>query len=150
MVNYKKFRSLPVFKLVSVQICLKAQSKDWFKLENWRILRKLKWYIVIAIIVVMLISVFAFLPEKSVPPSNLISEKNDDSSSSQEELIPEPQEPTEPSIIDTLTDFAKPILEIFQKTPGIKDAPTINGTVWMKVAENAWAIYIVPILLIGI
>ena len=141
MVNYKKNRSLPVFKLVSLQVSLKAQSKEWFKLEHWRMPRKLKWYIVIAIIVVMLISVFAFLPEKSVAPSNLISEKTDDSTSSQEELAPEPQEPTEPSIIDTLTDLAKPILEIFQKTPGIKDAHTINGTVWMKVAENAWAYY---------
>jgi len=141
MVNYKKFRSLPVFKLVSLQVCIKVQGKEWFKLERWRILRKLKWYIVIAIIAVMLISVFAFLPEKSVAPSNLISEKTDDSTSSQEELVPEPKEPKEPSIIDTLTDLVKPVISVFQKTPRIKDAPTINSSVWMMVAENAWDYY---------
>jgi hypothetical protein len=142
MVNYKNFRSLPVFNLVSLQVCIKVQGNKRFKLEHWRILKKLKWYIAIAIIAVMLISIFAFLSEKSFIPPNLISEKTDDPTSSQQELAPEHQEPTEPSITDSLISIDPPFLQIFREAPGlIKSAPTINSTVWMKVAANAWAYY---------
>jgi len=142
MVNYKKNRFLPVFKLVLLQVCTKVQGNERFKLKHWQILKKLKWHIALAIIAVMLISIFAFLPEKSVIAPNLISEKTDDPPSSQQELAPEPQEPTEPSITDSLIGIVQPVLQILQEDPGlIKSAPTINSTVWMKVAANAWAYY---------
>ena len=142
MVNYKKTRSLTLFKSVSLQVSTKVQGKEHFKLEHLRLLKKVKWYIAIAIIAIMLISIFGFLPEKSVIPPDLISEKNDDPTSSQQELAPEPQEPTEPSIIDSLISIVEPVLQGRRENPGlIKSVPTINSTVWMKVAENAWAYY---------
>jgi len=101
-----------------------------------------KFYAVIAIIAVMLISIFAFLPEESVTYPNAISKKTDDPKNSQQDFATEPQIPTETSITDYVISIIKPVLNIFQDEPGlIKSASTINSSVWMKVAEYAWAFY---------
>jgi len=142
MVNYKKFRSLPVFKFISLQVSIKVEGKERFKSKHWRILKKVKFYAVIAIIAVMLISIFAFLPEESVTYPNAISKKTDDPKNSQQDFATEPQIPTETSITDYVISIIKPVLNIFQDEPGlIKSASTINSSVWMKVAEYAWAFY---------
>lgn len=142
MANYKKISSLPVFLFVSLQVSIRAKGKERFKLKHWRILKNVKCYIVIAIIAVMLISIFGFLAEKSVTPPNVISENTDDSTSSEEESATEPQPPKEESGTNPLTSITQSIMQtLFPKPSLIKSAQSINSTVWMQVATNAWAFY---------
>jgi len=143
MVNYKKISSLPVFLFVSLQVSIRVKGKERFKLKHWRILKIVKCYIVIAIIAVMLISIFGFLSEKSVTHPNVISKKTDDSTSSEQANATEPQAPKEESITDSLISIIQPVMStFFPKKPSlIKSAQSINSSVWMQVAANAWAFY---------
>jgi hypothetical protein len=143
MVNYKKISSLPVFLFVSLQVSIRVKGKERFKLEHWRIPKNVKCYIVIAIIAVMLISIFGFLSEKSVTHPNVISKNTDDSTSSEQAFAAEPQAPKEESITDSLISIIQPVMStFFPKEPGlIKSAQSINSSVWMQVAANAWAFY---------
>ena len=102
-----------------------------------------KGYIVIAIIAVMLISIFGFLSEKSFTHSNVISKNTDNSTSSGQESATEPQAPKEEAITDPLISVIQPFIStFFPKKPSlIKSAQSINSTVWMQVAKNAWAFY---------
>jgi hypothetical protein len=102
-----------------------------------------KCYIVIAIIAIMLISIFGFLSEKSVTHSNVILKNTDNSTSSGQESATEPQAPKEESITDPLISVIQPVIStFFPKKPSlIKSAQSINSTVWMQVAKNAWAFY---------
>ena len=103
----------------------------------------MKCYIVIAIIAVILISIFGFLSEKSVTPSNVILKNTNNSTSSGQESATEPQAPKEKSITDSLSSITQPIMKtLLPKKPSlIKSAQSINSTVWMQVATNAWAFY---------
>ena len=103
----------------------------------------MKYCVVIAIIAVMLISIFGFLSEKSVTHPNVISENTDDSTSSEQANATEPQAPKEESITDPFISIIQPALEtFFPKEPGlITSAQSINSSVWMQVAANAWAFY---------
>jgi hypothetical protein len=99
LVNFKKICSLPLVWLVSLEASLEAeQKKGFFRPNHWRFSRKAKCLIVFAIVAVLLISVFAFLPKQSVSSNN--------------------------------------------RAHGlIESAQTINSTVWMEVAANAWAYF---------
>jgi hypothetical protein len=128
---------------VSLQVTIRVNGKERFKLKYWRILKIVKYCVVIAIIAVMLISIFGFLSEKSVTHPNVISENTDDSTSSEQANATEPQAPKEESITDPFISIIQPALEtFFPKEPGlITSAQSINSSVWMQVAANAWAFY---------
>jgi hypothetical protein len=99
LVNFKKICSLPLVWLVSLEASLEnAPKKGFFHLNHLRFSRKAKCLIAVAIVVVLLISVFVFLPKKNFGRGNV--------------------------------------------HPGlIQSAQTMNSTVWMEVAADAWAYF---------
>ena len=66
-VKFKKFCSFPLARLVSLEASLEAErKKGFFRQSHWRFSRKAKCLVAVAIVAVMLVSVFAFLPKQSV------------------------------------------------------------------------------------
>ena len=125
---------------------LKVESKKGILKQNrWRFSRKARSLMVFAIISVMLISIFAFLPKQNVskaiipqtidnsPSPTAIPQKinnNDDKSNISIPII------DFPNINPIPTDTPTP------KPPGLlASAQTINSTVWQAVAANAWTYF---------
>jgi hypothetical protein len=146
-VNYKKIRSLLNLKLASLQAPTESEPKKSFLNHNrWRISKKAKGLIVFAIITVMLISIFSFLP-KETPPQAL--PQSTDTPNPTPSLTPQSTNPTNaPNPISGLSQIfsnvAGGVVQAFSppKEPGlIESAKTINSTVWRQVAANAWAYF---------
>jgi len=99
LVNFKKICSLPLVQFFSFIASFKnAPKKGFFRLNHLRFSRKVKCLIAFAIVAVLLISVFAFLPKQNGTSNN-------------------------------------------GGTGLIGSAQTINSSVWMEVAANAWAYF---------
>ena len=144
MVNYKKNIPLSVSMFVSLQIPIKEKSKKrFFKMEHWRISKKVKYLIASAIIAVLLISIFAFFLIKNVTEADVIPQSTEDQTNSPPPSATTPQAPKEEVPTDFLSEFLKtPSFHLASKGPGlIRSAKTINSTTWMQVAANAWAYY---------
>ena len=81
LVNFRKICSLPLVWLVSLEASLNNElKKGFFRQNHWRFSRKAKCLTVVAIVAVLLISVFAFLPKQSVSRGNVIPLNSDNSS----------------------------------------------------------------------
>jgi len=141
LVNYKKFCFFLVFMFVSLQAPFEEVGKKrFFRLEHWRFSKKAKCLIVFAIIAVMLISVFAFLPKESTSKASVIPQSTSPTGSPTASPTATPS-PTKAS--NPWTDWIQPagqaIAPPTPKSPGvIETAQIINSTVWRKVAANAW------------
>jgi hypothetical protein len=145
MVNYKKNVSFSVSQFVSLQVPIKEKSKkSFFKMEHWRTSKKAKYLITSAIIAVLLISIFAFFTKESATEANVAPQGTESETSSTPAPTSTPQAPKEESATDYLSGILKAVFREFipGKEPGlIKSAQTINSTIWMQVAKNAWAFY---------
>jgi hypothetical protein len=144
MVNYKKNIPLSVSMFVSLQIPIKEKSKKrFFKMEHWRISKKVKYLIASAIIAVLLISIFAFFLKRNVTEANVIPQSTEGQTNLPPASATAPQAPKEENHTDFLREV-KPFsnYSVPWKKPGlIKSTQTINSTTWMQVAANAWAFY---------
>ncbi len=147
LVNSKLIHFLLCFKFVSLTASLEVENKKGFSGKNrWRFSRKAKSLIVFAIIIVMLISILAFLPKpsESTPlPKNTATP------------TPSPSNTVAPKITNQPTSAPTPLHVIWQdpsmlsttpgpfpKPPGtIKSAQPINTTTWFAIARNAWAYF---------
>ena len=142
LVNYKKIRFLLCLRLVSLQASLEAErKKGFFKQNRWRLGKKAKCLIVVAIVAVLLVSFFAFLPRgiqstpntpQSSPTASPAAANNQTGSN------------TLSQIAQLLSNWAGSAAQAFSppKGPGvIESAQTINSTVWREVAANAWAYF---------
>jgi hypothetical protein len=136
LVNYKKVRSLLGVRLVSLQASLEAErKKGFFKQNRWRFSKKAKCLIVFAIIGVMLVSFFAFLPKGSQSTPN----------TPQSSPTASPAATNNQTGSNTLSQFfsnlAGSAAQAFSQPKAlgtIESAQTINSTVWRAVAANAW------------
>jgi hypothetical protein len=112
---------------------------------NWRISRRRKYLLALAIIFVIIISCFAFLPWKNNPKASVILPQSDNSSSPTPSPTAQPKStstplPNIPQIISTITE--KVTASVPSRTPGIIEAGGgMNSTVWTEVAQNAWAFF---------
>ena len=80
LVDFKKISSLPSVWLVSLEASLEnVPKKGFFRLNHWRFSRKAKCLTVVAIVAVLLVSVFAFLPKQSVSKGNVVPQSSDNS-----------------------------------------------------------------------
>jgi hypothetical protein len=142
LVNYKKIRSLLCLRLVALEASLEAErKKGFFKQNRWRFSKKAKCLIVFAIVAVMLVSFFAFLPRGSQSTPN----------TPQSSPTASPSATSNQTGSNALSQFAQffgnlagSAAQAFSppKPPGvIESAQTINSTVWMQVAANAWAYF---------
>jgi hypothetical protein len=147
LVNLKKNYHLLCLKFVALITCLEVENKKGFFGQNrWRFSRKAKSLIVVAIIIVMLISILSFLPKQS---ESISLPKNTDTPTASPSSTATPITTTQPP-----PSVTYPAQVIWQdpnmqsnpsglpKSPGvIKSAQTMNSTVWLNVASNAWAYF---------
>ncbi len=145
LVGYTKIHSLSGFKFAFLNTFLGVEKKkNYFGKNRWRFSNKGKSLIVVAIIIVMLISIFAFLPkqsESSVLPQNTATPK------------PSPTSTVTPNTNNKTPSISYPSQVMWQdpnmasapsvpKAPGvIKSSQTVNSTLWLEVASNAWAYF---------
>ena len=140
LANLKKICALPFVWLGFLEVFFEAESKKAFlQLNRWRFSRKAKSLIAVVIIVVFLISVFAFL-SRDYSKSNAISQNRTNST-----VTPSP---TASNYGNTTSSDSKNKSSTNGNPNGVADqfgviesATTINSSVWMKVASNAWAYY---------
>ena len=72
LVKFKKICFLPLVWLISLEASLaNAPKKGFFRLNHWRFSRKVKCLIAVAIVAILLISVFAFLPKQNFSRGNV-------------------------------------------------------------------------------
>ena len=143
MVNYKKNYYLHELRLVSLQASLDVEGKKSIFKNRWRFSKKAKGLIVFAIIAVMLISVFAFLPKQGA--SNIVPQNTDNPSPTPSPAqtarkIPQSISSSPPLGFSSMYPNWADIVS--SKTPGIiESAQTINSSVWMAVGNNSWRFF---------
>ena len=76
LVIFKKISALPSDLFASLDASLELPKKGFFRLKHLRFSRKAKCLTVVAIIAVLLVSVFAFLPKQNVSKANVIPNAN--------------------------------------------------------------------------
>jgi hypothetical protein len=140
LVNYKKVCSFLGVRFVSLQASLEAErKKGFFKQNRWRFSRKAKGLIVFAIITVMLISIFAFLPKlNNSTPNNPTASPSDTSQGTNNQTS---SSNALSALVQAISNVVGSAAQAFSppKAPGvIASAQTINSTVWRAVAANAW------------
>ena len=147
IVSYKKVRSLLGARFVSLGATLESGvegKKGFLKNNRWRFNKKAKGLIVFAIIAVMLVSVFAFLPKGTNSTPN--PPQSSDSPTASPSAIPHetnsPPIRTDPieQITSVISNWGGAIVEaVAPKDPGvIESAEKMSSTVWRAVAANAW------------
>ena len=140
LVNYKKVCSFLGVRFVSLQASLEAErKKGFFKQNRWRFSRKAKGLIVFAIITVMLISIFAFLPKLNNSTSNNPTASPSDTSQGTNNQTSNSNALS--ALVQAISNVVGSAAQAFSppKAPGvIASAQTINSTVWLAVAANAW------------
>jgi hypothetical protein len=145
LVNYKKIRSLLGVKLVALEASLETErKKGFFKQNRWRFSKKAKCLIVFAIITVMLVSIFAFLPRGSQSTPNKPQSSDNPTASPSATQGTNNGSNTLSQFAQFFSNLAGSAAQAFSqpKPPGvIESAQTINSTVWMQVAANAWAYF---------
>ena len=78
LINFKKIRSLSSVWLVSLESSIEnVPKKRFLQLRHWRFSKKAKSLVVVAIVAVLLISVFAFLSKPSGGKGDVIPQNND-------------------------------------------------------------------------
>ena len=123
------------------------QKKALFRLNHWRFSRKAKCLTVVAIVAVLLLSVFAFFPKQNVGRGNVVPQNGGNSTAT-----PSPTtaandgNESSSSLAQWLSELAGSEEQALGPSsvggPGlIQSAQTINSTVWMEVAANAWAYF---------
>ncbi|MGD0644129.1 MAG: DUF3131 domain-containing protein [Candidatus Bathyarchaeia archaeon] len=148
MVKYKRIRSLLCLSFVSLQASLEAEGKKGFFRQNrWRFSKKAKGLIVFAIITVMLVSFFAFLPRgNQSTPRTSITPQSSDSPTASPSATPQgtnnqPGKSNPASGVGQfIGDLAGSIAQAFvpPKTNLIESNQPVNSSVWWAVAEDAW------------
>jgi len=141
LVNYKKVRSLLCLRHVSLEASLEAErKKGFFRQNRWRFSKKVKCLIVFAIVAVMLVSIFAFLPRGSQSTPNK-PQSSDNPTASPSATNNQTGSNTLSQFAQFFSNLAGSAAQAFSppKAPGlIESAQTINSTVWRAVAANAW------------
>jgi hypothetical protein len=148
LVNFKKICSLPLVRLVSLEASLEAEKKKGlFRLNHWRFSRKAKCLTVVAIVAVLLLSAFEFFPKQNVDRDNVVPQNGDNSTATPSPTAAANEDNGSSS---NLTQWISELTGSKEQTSGsswvgspglIQSAQTINSTVWMEVAANAWAYF---------
>ncbi len=144
LVNFRKICSFPISRVVSLEASLEAEfKKSSFRLSHWQFSRKAKCLVVVAIVAVLLVSVFAFLPKQSVSRGIVEPQSNNSTATT-----PSPTATSPPKVaISSLGPHLGPIspdvqIGVVSKPPGIIESnQNMNSSVWIQVAANAWSYF---------
>jgi hypothetical protein len=144
LVNFQKICSLPLVWLVSLEASLENEAKKgFFQLNHWWFSRKTKCLTVVAIVAVLLISVFAFLPKQIGSKATVVVPQSSDNPTA----TPSPTSGSKHASSSNIDQWFNLNEEVPQtpsppRPPGIiGSAQTINNTVWKEVAADAWAYF---------
>ncbi len=143
LAKYKKARFVRRARLASFQASLDIEKKkSFFRRNRWLHSTKVKSLIVFTIITVMLVSIFAFLPKQNENNTNILKTSDNSTISTSGTIIETKNQTHTPSgVLSGLAQAAAQVVAPTSepKPPGlIASAQTINSTVWLKVAANAW------------
>ncbi len=149
LVNFRKSCGLPLGWFASLEVSIEAeQKKGFFRQNHWRFGRKAKCLTVFAIVAVLLISVFAFLPKQGVTKGNVIPPSGNSTATPSPTAKPPSKSKGLVSInsthplteIGSISDSGSPAAHV--RPPGlIQSAQTSTATVWLQVAAYAWALF---------
>ena len=142
LISYNKTHSFLYLNLVDLKDSIEIErKKGLFRQKRLRLNKKATGIVVFAIIIVMLVSIFAFLPQQN--DSKKIYQKNNDNSTiHQSGTNSSTNNQTQDSSIPSASP--KPTAKVNLPTPEpkppglIASAQTINSAVWLQVAANAW------------
>jgi hypothetical protein len=146
LIKYKKACSILEVTVASLRDSKKAEGrKGFFTLRNLRFNKKAKGLIVFAIIAVMLVSIFAFLPKSNIaapiaPQSSDVPVASPNGTP-QRTANPTTTNAPDPwrAIQNAITSIVPGIIPPAPHDPGtIESAQTMDSTVWRAVATNAW------------
>jgi Protein of unknown function (DUF3131) len=136
------FRSQKTVSLIS--LLENNAARGFTKLKNWRFDKRLKILMVFAIIAIVLVSVFSFLPKgnQTIPETQarndvpVASPSSTPHSNVTQAPIPNPLS----AITNAINQASKSFQTIINpKLPGtIEKAGGMNSSVWQQVANNAW------------
>ena len=135
-----KFRMLIVVKRLKASFDNKTKSKISWP-SRLKLSMKAKSVLSVAIIVVLLVSVFAFIPKQDSKP---VEPTNTDSPTAPPTAVP--QNNSKPTsrptpIPNVLTGIGNALIQVFTppKEPGfIETSKGMNSTIWRQVAAAAW------------
>jgi hypothetical protein len=149
----KKLVDYPVLSLVrgklgSFKGALAATvKKESSNRNHWRYSRKTKSLLAAAIIVIMVISIFEFLPREKENPINQTEPQSTEvpsispDATTQESNPPSSTPDTISQIASAISGVANDIITSLStpKSPGtFESAQTMDSSVWRQVAANAW------------
>jgi hypothetical protein len=141
--NYRQIKSLIGKKTVIAQATLRIENKKYFfnRSNRWNFSGKIKALIAVALVVVILVSIFAFLPRGNQIPTP----SNTDPVASPYVNTPSPTNTTQSTsgnpfeILQSVIIQIMPLLDPDPIAPGtIESAQPMNSTTWKQVAANAW------------
>jgi hypothetical protein len=144
LVNFKKVRAFLSLRFGSLVVSLEAEGKKGFSTNHWRFTKRTKELLVFAIIIIILVSIFAFLP-KGNQSSPIIVPQSTNSSTASPTAVP--QSTSQPSQFDPFSQISRfmsgvgdsVVQAVTPKAPGtIESAGAMNSSVWQQVAANAW------------
>jgi hypothetical protein len=146
-VNHKKICSLPLLKFVSLTASFEAQRKKGFFNNRWKMNMKAQSILAIVLVLIMLVSVFAWLSAETQSRPSIIEVMSNGTIASPSPTNQQTSTPTgtgtppTPSrsdqwnpisiITEIITPSAKP-------TGLIESNPNVNGSVWKSIAAKAW------------
>jgi hypothetical protein len=138
--NTKKIRSLLAIRFGSLKASVEAERKKVSFKKPWQFNKKTKGILVLAVVAIMLVSIFAFLPKANQTP---FPPQSTDDPTSSPTATAQPTRTSTPSpwsqIQRLIPDIPQIIAPPIPKAPGtIQIAGGMNSSVWRAVALNAW------------
>ena len=139
-INTKKIRSLLALSFGSLIASVEAGGKKISFKKPWQFNRKTKGILVLAVIAIMLVSIFVFLPKANQTPFPPLATDDPTASpiaTAQPTRTPAPNPWSQATRL--IPDIPQIIAPPIPKPPGtIQTAGGMNSSVWREVAVNAW------------
>ncbi len=145
MLNYTRCRSLPLWKhAFSMPPIGNGTKRKIFSLNPLKFSKKIKYVLSLAIIFIVLVSVFAFLPKGNQNNNNVLPISTENPTASP---TAQPQSTTPPATPDRVSQISRflnglgtsIVQAVAPKAPGtIQSNPSMNSSAWQQVAANAW------------
>ncbi len=146
-IKYNRLPQINVKKLFSISFSFKEAKRIFFALNPLKMNMKAKSILVIALVVIMLVSVFAWLSAETQSRPSIIEIVSNDTIASPSPTNQQTSSPTgtvtppTPSRSDKWNplSFITEIIEPSSKPAGlIESNPNISASVWKTVAATAW------------
>ena len=123
---------------------LESESKKGTKVNPLlRLNRKAKCLMVFALIAIVLISIFVFLPREA---QNIDAQTPDPTATPSQSPTGGATAAPPPDVVsgirNLMSSVAQSVTNLIPRQPGlVEGSPTVDNSVWLKIAANAWGFY---------